>query len=397
MRDTDNRAMQKDKWSAERNKELPQSNKPLHQHTPAVTPNGSVLGQEETVSVKDKTFDTVFNKSMIYKGGLWLCLITIASVAVVFFYSHTSDTLKAVSSIQPAYILLCLVMVFTDLMLGSWRNHIFIRKLNPELSHWVSFQANVANMFMGAVTPFHSGAGPAQLYVYNRHGVKLLDGFIVSLINMGSTLLFMPIAGLFAILFMNDQLESGLVLSLLKYGFSIFFIFLLVFLLAFLKPLLAGKLILKIARLFGTNWPSKKEKAENWGQRTYSNILNYQHICRKLLTDHPFLFPLSLLITTLLYLNKYCMQYVILLGLGIQTELVQVISIQVLIQFMIYFAPSPGGSGFAEASISVLFARIVPAPFLSVFTLLQRSFLLFFPALIGALVVLRLLKKHTDK
>lgn len=334
---------------------------------------------------------------MIYKGGLWLCLITIASVAVVFFYNHTGDTLKALSSIKPGYILICFVMVFLDLMLGSWRNHIFIRKLNPELSHWVSFQANVANMFMGAVTPFHSGAGPAQLYVYNRHGVKLLDGFIVSLINMGSTLLFMPIAGLFAILFMNDQLESGLVLSLLKYGFSIFFIFLLVFMLAFWKPLLAGNLILKTARLFGTIWPSKKEKAENWGERTYTNILNYQQICKKLLAEHPFLFPLSLLITTLLYLNKYCMQYVILLGLGIQTELVQVISIQVLIQFMIYFAPSPGGSGFAEASISVLFARIVPATFLSVFTLLQRSFLLFFPALIGAFVVLRLLKKHTDK
>jgi len=385
MRDTDNHPIQTYKDKSQDQSES----------WPAQHHNGQT--QKEGMSIKDKTFDTVFNKSMIYKGGLWLCLITIASVAVVFFYNHTGDTLKALSSIKPGYILICFVMVFLDLMLGSWRNHIFIRKLNPELSHWVSFQANVANMFMGAVTPFHSGAGPAQLYVYNRHGVKLLDGFIVSLINMGSTLLFMPIAGLFAILFMNDQLESGLVLSLLKYGFSIFFIFLLVFMLAFWKPLLAGNLILKTARLFGTIWPSKKEKAENWSERTYTNILNYQQICKKLLAEHPFLFPLSLLITTLLYLNKYCMQYVILLGLGIQTELVQVISIQVLIQFMIYFAPSPGGSGFAEASISVLFARIVPPTFLSVFTLLQRSFLLFFPALIGAFVVLRLLKKHTDK
>jgi hypothetical protein len=89
------------------------------------------------------------------------------------------------------------------------------------------------------------------------------------------------------------------------------------------------------------------------------------------------------------------MQYVILLGLGIHTSLLQVISIQILIQFMIYFAPSPGGSGFAEASIAMLFGRIVPASILSVFTLLQRSFLLFFPALIGAYVVIKLLKTHT--
>jgi len=91
------------------------------------------------------------------------------------------------------------------------------------------------------------------------------------------------------------------------------------------------------------------------------------------------------------------MQYVILLGLGIHSQLLEVISIQILIQFMIYFAPSPGGSGFAEASIAVLFSRIIPSAILPVFTLLQRSFLLFFPALIGAYLVISLLKTHTLK
>ena len=358
---------------------------------------GKMLSGTGEEPEKEKAFDAVFNKSMIYKGGLWFGLITIASVAVIFFYNHTGDTFTALSNIRLKYIVLCFVMVFADLMLGSWRNHIFIRKLNPGLSHWVSFKANVANMFMGAVTPFHSGAGPAQLYVYNRHGVKLLDGFIVSLINMGATLLFMPLAGIAAIFMMDSQLESGMVLTLLKYGFSVFFLFLLAFLLAFWKPLAVGKVLLRLAAIIGKTWPSKKEKSDQWGKSSYANILKYQQICKKLLTEHPFLFPLALLITTLLYLNKYCMQYVILLGLGVQTELLQVISIQILIQFMIYFAPSPGGSGFAEAGIAVLFAQIVPASVLSVFTLLQRSFLLFFPALIGAYVVISLLKKHTSE
>jgi uncharacterized protein (TIRG00374 family) len=362
-----------------------------------MTTDTKPMQQEIALEEKTKAFDAVFNKNVIYKGCLWLGLITIASVAVIFFYNHTGDTVKALSSINIKFILICLLMLFVDLMLGSWRNHIFIRKLNPEISHWVSFKANVANMFMGAVTPFHGGAGPGQLYVYHRHGVKVLDAFIVSLINMGSTLLFMPLAGLFAIFFMNNELDSGLIPALLKYGFSVFFIFLLAFLLAFWKPLWVGKALQELARAFGKVFTSKKEKAEKWGVTSFNNILKYQQICSKLLKDQPFLFPLSLLITTLLYLNKYCMQYVILLGLGIQADLLQVISIQILIQFMIYFAPSPGGSGFAEAGIAVLFSKIVPASVLSVFTLLQRSFLLFFPALIGAYVVISLLKKHTSE
>lgn len=362
-----------------------------------MNPDINQMPHEEVVESKTKAFDAVFNKNVIYKGCLWLGLITIASIAAIFFYNRTGDTVKALSSINIKFIIICLVMLFVDLMLGSWRNHIFIRKLYPEVSHWVSFRANVANMFMGAVTPFHGGAGPAQLYVYSRHGVKVLDAFIVSLINMGSTLLFMPIAGLFAIFFMNNDLDSGLIPMLLRYGFSVFFIFLLAFLLAFWKPLLVGMLLQKIAGIFANVFPSKKVKAEKWGLTSFNNILKYQQICSKLLKENPLLFPMSLLITTLLYLNKYCMQFVILLGLGVQTDLLQVISIQILIQFMIYFAPSPGGSGFAEAGIAVLFAKIVPATVLSIFTLLQRSFLLFFPALIGAYVVISLLKRHTSE
>ena len=64
---------------------------------------------------------------------------------------------------------------------------------------------------------------------------------------------------------------------------------------------------------------------------------------------------------------------------------------------MIYFAPSPGGSGFAEISISVLFGKIIPAAILPIFTLLQKSFLLFFPALVGAYFVIGLLRKQTQK
>jgi uncharacterized protein (TIRG00374 family) len=336
----------------------------------------------------------LFNRKMIIKGAMWLGLLTITSMAAVFFYSHTGDTIKALRSIKLKYILICFGMVIIDLILGGWRNHIFIRKLKPGLSQWVSFKANVANMFMGAITPFHSGAGPAQLYVYNRHGVKVIDGFIVSLITMGATLLFMPLAGLLAIWGMNNQIESSLITILLKYGFGVFFTFLLVFMVAFWKPLWIGSVLIKITFIVSWIWPAKKDRLEKWTHTSYAKILNYQGICKRLINDHPLLFPLSLLITTLLYLNKYCMQYVILLGLGVHADLLQVISIQILIQFMIYFAPSPGGSGFAEAGIAMLFSQIIPKSILPVFALLQRSFLVLFPALIGAFIILKLLKTH---
>jgi len=352
---------------------------------------------KSAINPEQQNAKTVFRKSLIIKGSLWFALITIITIAAIFFYNNTGNAIQALKSIRPVYIFFCFIMLFIDLMLGSWRNHIFIRKLKPGLSHWVSFKANVANMFMGAVTPAHGGAGPAQLYVYISNGVRFVDAFAVSLINMGATLIFMPLAGLLAILLMNNEYVGGIVPSLLRYGFSFFTLFLLAFLLAFLKPVWVGSLIKRLSKFLSGIFTKRRERLLGWGQRSYNNIAKYQESCSILLKKHPLLFPLALLITIILYLNKYVLQYVILLGLGVHADIIQVIAIQILIQFMIYFAPSPGGSGFAEISISVLFGKIIPAAILPIFTLLQRSFLLFFPALVGAYFFISLLKKEAQK
>jgi uncharacterized protein (TIRG00374 family) len=352
---------------------------------------------EQKVEPEKQEAKNVFNKKVIIKGVFWFALITVVTIAAVFFYTNTGDTVKALSHISYKYIAICFVMLFVDLMLGSWRNHIYIRKMAPGVSHWVSFRANMANMFMGAVTPAHGGAGPAQIFVYTSNGVTFVDSFAVTLINLGATLIFMPLAGFVAIMLMDTTEVGSIVPAMLKYGFSFFLLFLLAFLLAFWKPLLVGNIIKKIAAGLSKVFPKRKDKLEKWADNSFQSISKYQQSCSLILSKNPLLFPLSLVITTLLYLNKYCMQWVILLGLGVNANLVQVISIQVLIQFMIYFAPTPGGSGFAEGFISTLFGKIVPAALIPIFTLLQRSFLLFFPALVGACVVINLLRKQTMK
>jgi uncharacterized protein (TIRG00374 family) len=339
----------------------------------------------------------IFNKKVIIKGAFWFALITVITIAGVFFYTNTGDTLKALSKISYKYIAICFVMLFVDLMLGSWRNHIYIRKLAPAVSHWTSFKANVANMFMGAVTPAHGGAGPAQIFVYTSHGVTFINAFAITLLNLGATLIFMPLAGFIAIMLMDTSAVGDIIPAMLKYGFSFFLLFLMAFLLAFWKPLWVGTIIKKIANGLSAIFPKRKERLAKWADSSFQSISKYQQTCSVIIRKHPYLFPLSLLITTLLYMNKYCLQWVILLGLGVNANLVQVISFQILIQFMIYFAPSPGGSGFAEVFISALFRKIVPVGLIPIFTLLQRSFLLFFPALIGAYVVINLLRKQTMK
>lgn len=338
-----------------------------------------------------------FRKSTIIKGAFWFAFITILSMAVIFFYNNTGQTIQAIGKIQLPYICICLLMLGTDLVLGGWRNHIFVRKINPNIPFITSFRANTANMFMGAITPGHGGAGPAQIYIYMRGGLDFLSAFTISLINMAATLVFMPLAAWAAIGLLDAEWQTGIVPSLLRYGFLFFLLFLIVFVLAFIRPRwiawLAQKMAIRLSNLF----PGKKDKWQRRANNAGNKITQYQRSCSLLISRHPWLFPYSVAITIILYFNKYCMQWIILNGLGISANLGQVIAIQVLIQFMIYFMPSPGGSGFAEAGIAVLFRSLIPPAMMPLFTLLQRSFLLFIPALIGAVVVIRQMKKELQK
>src|ERR1700754_3703329 len=108
----------------------------------------------------------LFSRHLILKKAFWFALIPVAGIAAVFFYNNTGRTLDALSRIRPVYMLICLGMLSADLLLGGWRNHIFVKKIAPDVTSWTSFKANTANMFMGAITPGHSGAGPAQIYIY---------------------------------------------------------------------------------------------------------------------------------------------------------------------------------------------------------------------------------------
>ena len=79
-------------------------------------------------------------------------------------------------NIKTFYIPIILGMVFFDWWIGGWRNTIFVRKVIPNVSQRICFDANLANIFMGAVTPSQTGGGPMHLYMLYRKGVQLTHG-----------------------------------------------------------------------------------------------------------------------------------------------------------------------------------------------------------------------------
>ena len=343
---------------------------------------------------KSMNVTEVFNPKVIKRGIVVFISISLLTLIGIFLYTNTGKTLEAWSQIKVPYLLLGLVFIINDIYIGGLRNHIFIKEFVPGISQLVSIKANLANIFMGAVTPSQSGGGPAQWYIFYRNGVSLPDNISASFFNWISTLIFFPLTGALAIYILKDRIPDGFVYTLTQFGFSVFTTLLIVIMVGLFSPQLLGKIIyflgLVISNL-SNNWGTK---LKDLGDKAVATMTDYQKKYVGLLKTKPQLMIYSFLITILLYFNKYALAYIFVLAFGLEVDFWAIVAVMAVLYLLLYFAPSPGGSGIAEISLVALMSPFISDDYTGSITLLHRSFLIFIPALIGAWVVLNQLSKE---
>ncbi len=336
------------------------------------------------------------NPKVIRRGMSIFLGITIASLLGIFLYTNTGKTLEVWSQIQWPYILFSLLLLLIDLVVGGYRNHIFVKKISPATPFKASIKANLANVFMGAMTPSQSGGGPAQWYIYYRNGVAISDSVGVSFYNWISTIIFFPTAGVMALYVISDKMPEGFITQLTRLGFGAFLTMAVIILIGLFVPRLLELLVntaIRSIHMIRKGWGAKLESI---GDVLIDKLDFYRDKYLKFLKQNPFLMLYSFLLTVVLYFNKYVMAYVLVLSFGVQVDFWTVIAIQAVASLLLYFSPSPGASGVAEISQSALMATIIGSEYLTSFTLLFRSFSLFIPALLGSWIIIGQLRKETQ-
>jgi uncharacterized protein (TIRG00374 family) len=104
---------------------------------------------------------------------------------------------------------------------------------------------------------------------------------------------------------------------------------------------------------------------------------------------------------TFIYLTVPCF----FMGLQFPFDLVQVLGRMYLLNLVLYFSPTPGGSGIAEAGFVVLFSPIVPNGTVGILAVLWRFAAEYLPFVLGACITLRafgsnvlsVAEKHAEK
>jgi len=332
------------------------------------------------------------SKKSVYTGLRIFLILTLIGFSLIFYLTGTDETIQALSDFRASYFLLAAFLIGVDFFSGAGRIYIFIRKMNKlsdKDAFRASFKANLANVFLAAATPFQTGGGVAQIYMLNRAGITVAGATSVSVMNFVATLGFLMMAGIMVLRWMTRTFTDFQFKFILSLSSGVFYVVTAVFFIFLFKPRLIGKSVEQLILGIGKLWKKKARTFQNVSSKIHEFVTSYQSYIQYFWKNEKMVLVHNIWLTIILYFNKCLMAYVVLKGMGIEADFFQVVSVQILLIFLIYFCPTPGASFLAETSTAALMSLIIPKHLVSVFSILWRFFTTYFGVIVGGFILMK--------
>jgi len=334
---------------------------------------------------------------------LFALVSVLGLIALLIYGDNWRASLDAAERVQPLWAAAALLLASADWWGGGIRIWLLSKFLHRPTPFGGMIVAAGLNTWGAYLTPAQTGGGPVMIYAMKRYGVPIPEATIATFMSFVGTVVFFAIAGPLAIVLgAGHSLRARGVpvvhLSLYDvfkasaWGF-VFWGVLLLFVLVF-----PGRARWVVQATIG--WLEKRGSAR-WAGRAASlreGIDRMQECVVKYLTPAGWVAMAGGVLTSALaHANKLLAGYLVLRALGIDAPLVDVLLLQTTLSFLLYFAPTPGGSGAAEALSAALMSVYVPRALLPVYTLLWRFTVSYATVIAGSFVFFRLLHGRLDE
>lgn len=334
---------------------------------------------------------TILTPKVLRRGIELSLLISLASYAGILLYKgNYRDFLGSLSQIQPAWILVGLLVSSMDWIGGGLRHYVVSRQVWPQATLRGMIVAGGMGAWAGYVTPVHAGASPMMIYAMRRYGVPIPVGFTTILMSFITTVAFFAISGPLALLLGGGRslMEKGNLLGLSLFdlfvgslaifgGLGALFLFLVFF------PGVARDLIHRLAESLGrrsARIAGRLEAVRAGIDQAHAALLTYN-------TPRGWMaLGLATVLTGLAYAPRLLSGYVALRVVGIEAHFMDVLLLQVLITFLLYFAPTPGAAGLGEVLSALVMQVYVPKAMVPLYTIFWRFFITQATLVAGALV-----------
>jgi len=310
---------------------------------------------------KNKNFiDKYFNlKNSLLYFALFVSISAVTLYYINKIYSQGSN-LNIFFSFPTVIIVSIFGLLFFYYIFDALRLYFVLKTLKAGISFWNVYKLVFINIFISNITPLATGGGFAQVYFLQKKGVPLGKSSAAVIIRtlLSATMLFLSVP---LILVRNQSM-----LNLLpgNYVFVYLAVFLALYVFIFYLLIFKVRLIMKLIYKFFYFLKSKHLMTKKRFRKIIKYIFEHLELFSQDLAffiqgKKIFVF-LSFFFTVIFLLSEFSFSFLVLKGLGYNNiSFFQILALQILVVFIMYFAPTPGAAGIAEGGYSLLFARFV--------------------------------------
>ncbi len=315
------------------------------------------------------------NKKLLFRLAVLFAFVILISASVIYF-TFDIRTLEYLTMFEPSCILLALACLTVGLFFDGMRLITLTNVTNGKLTFRQVVNVVLSNYFLALVTPGASGGAIAQVMFMRKAGVPVAKSTVVVLVRTVMSIIFLIL--LVPVVLHSDQdivkWMPASVLTLL----SVLFISLPVIVLLLMRTQIPEQMILKCTHNFSY---TTQQNCFIWYQEFKNAIV--------VMGQHPIMVLRAFFESGLSLLFIYATVPAYFTGLNVNFDLVQVMGRMVLLNLVLYFSPTPGGSGVAEAGFLVLFSNILPNGVEGIMAVLWRFTAEYLPFILGAVVTVR--------
>ena len=252
-----------------------------------------------------------------------------------------------------------------------------VKMIGYDLSLQAVLRVIFSNYFMALLTPGASGGAVAQVLILKSYGIPLMEATPIVLVRTIFSILF-SIVMLPLVVWQTDvtipYISQGMLLTL-----SFLAVFSLLLVLYLLQTKFVRSLIYQLGnRLHKTSPKSLLIKLDRLNEGF------------GLLYKHPRDSFLVFIESGLSLLALYCIGPALMFAFTGDLPLVTLLGYMIVLNLILYFAPTPGGTGVAEGLFIVLFGAFVPTGTIGLIAVAWRLVAEYIPFLIGMYAVLTL-------
>ncbi|MPM39958.1 hypothetical protein SDC9_86595 [bioreactor metagenome] len=306
---------------------------------------------------------------------VFFVVVVLTSCAVIYF-TFDIQALEYLTIFEPWSVAAVLGVLFVGLFFDGTRLINLTKASGEKLSIGDAVNVVLSNYFLALITPGASGGAVAQILFMKKAGIPVAKATAVVIVRTAMSIMFLIMLLPFVLL--NDKalvvwFPTNVILTIC------FILFLIPVVLVFFMNTRYPEHWL----FFITNRLSKtmRRKVFLW----YKEFRKASFLLGK----NPLAIIRAFIESGTSLLAIYSVVPVFISGFGLDLSYSLVLGRMILLNLILYFSPTPGGSGIAEAGFVLLFSPLLPSGTVGIMAVLWRFACEYFPFLLGGAICIK--------